>query len=95
MCYFIAAYLCVGCKELIVRELFRCKQILDILRNRDRKPSPNIFDKSVLDLHEHLTKEHTIGDDPSDNRVQRICFELLESKSPGNNNNRDFLVGRS
>jgi hypothetical protein len=72
----------------------RCKQILDILHNRDRKPSPNLFDKSVLELHEHLTKEHTIGDD---NRVQDmrcICIELLESRNL-QAGNRDFLVGRS
>ena len=70
----------------------RCKQILDMLHNRDRKPSPNLFDKSVLELHEHLTKEHTIGDD---NRVQDmrcICIELLESRNL-QAGDRDFLVG--
>jgi hypothetical protein len=41
----------------------RFKQVLDILHNRDRKPSPNFLEKSVLELHEHLTKEHTIGND--------------------------------
>ena len=59
----------------------RCKQILDILHNRDRKPSPNLFDKSVLELHEHLTKEHTIGDD---SRVQEYMYRVIsESKSSG------------
>ena len=53
-----------------------CEQILDILRNRDRKPSPSLFDKSVLDLYIDLM-EHTVAD----SRVQemrRICIELLE-----------------
>ena len=47
-----------------------------------RKPSPNLFDKSVLELHEHLTKEQTIGDDNRMQDMQRICIELLESRSP-------------
>ena len=57
----------------------RCEQILDMLYNRDRKPSPNLFDKSVLDLYRHLA-EHVIAD----SRVQemrRICLELLESRN--------------
>jgi hypothetical protein len=57
--------------------------------SRDRKPSPNLFDKSVLELHEHLIKEHTIGDDNRVQDMRRICIELLES------GNMDFLVGRS
>ena len=61
----------------------RCKQILDILHNRNRKPSPTLFDKSVLELHEHLTKEHSIGDDNRVQDMRRICMELLESKSLG------------
>ena len=70
----------------------RCKQILDILHNRDRKPSPNLFDKSVLELHEHLTKEHTIGDDNRVQDMRRICIELLESRNL-QAGERDFLVG--
>ena len=54
----------------------RCKQILDILHNRDRKPSPNLFDK-----------EHTIGDDNRAQDMRRIYIELLESRNlqAGNN----------
>jgi hypothetical protein len=68
----------------------RCKQILGILHNRDSKPSPKLFDKSALELYEHLDKEHTIAD----SRVQemrRICIELLDSRNlrAGNRN----LVG--
>ena len=65
----------------------RCNQILDILHNRDRKPSPNLFDKSVPELHEHLTKEHTIGDDNRAQDMRRIYIELLESRNlqAGNN----------
>ena len=60
-----------------------CKQILDILHNRDGKPSPTLFDKLVLELHEHLTKEHTIGDDNMVRDMRHICIGLLESKPPG------------
>jgi hypothetical protein len=72
----------------------RCKQILNILYNRDRKPSPTLFDKSVLELHEHLTKEHSIGDHNRVQDMRRICIELLESRNL-QAGNRDFLVGRS
>jgi hypothetical protein len=57
----------------------RCEQILDILHNRDRKLSPRLFDKSVLDLYRHLM-EHTVAD----SRVQEmrlICIELIESRN--------------
>lgn len=57
----------------------RCKQILDILHNRGRKPSPTLFDKSVLELHEHLTKEHSIGDDMRRARGCKICDVYVSS----------------
>jgi hypothetical protein len=34
------------------------EQIFEILHNQDRKPSPNLFDKSVLELYEHLAKRY-------------------------------------
>jgi hypothetical protein len=69
----------------------RCKQILDILYNRDSKSNPKLFDKCVVELYEHLDKEHTIADDSRVQEMRRICIELLESRNlhTGNRN----LVG--
>ncbi|MGC2571014.1 MAG: hypothetical protein WA364_05830 [Candidatus Nitrosopolaris sp.] len=65
----------------------RCKQILDILHNRGSKPNPKLFDKSALELYEHLNKEHTIADDSRVQEMRRLCIELLESRNlqAGNN----------
>ena len=51
----------------------------------------NLFDESVLELHEHLTKEHTIDDDNRVQDMRRICIELLESRNL-QTGDRDFLV---
>ena len=48
----------------------------------------------VLELHEHLTKEHAIGDDNRVQDMRRIGTELLESRNL-QTGNRDFLVSRS
>jgi hypothetical protein len=65
-----------------------CEQILEILHNQDRKPSPNLFDKSVLELYEHSDMEHTIVDDSRVQEMRRICIELLEIRNlqAGNRN---------